>query len=290
MNQSPVFNPRFSVKSSFGGNEVDVSDGRYATKAGKAKLSEPKSMTCYDGVSKPKVNQPAINVQAARPMGARGPRLAAAELRDATRMDPTPQDRTYWKGKTVVQKTRLQVDPSTRRYVKPVRPQVTPAPQDRNYWKGKTVVQGTTQPNNPATLLKQAERAVHIQKINRQHLRNEAFTINVPASALEQDEFTLEVPEGVDIKNVEIKIEGQDAELKVEEAVPKDVEEPKAVVAKGGRYRRIADGVDDTARDYRQRKVVVDDRAKEEREYYKGKNIVASANRLKVSKFAPKND
>lgn len=367
--------PRFSVKSSFKGNEIDASDGRYATKAGKQQLKAPRGLTCNG----PAVNasvvpaqkptpvaaatvppqravknvpiqakaQPAKTVQVpqqqqkivakparavqAAPKGVaqvpqpksqvKAPRAQAqaAQAQSIRVKTPVAQPKIEvqapqcgartvqvpQKPKIVAQpqilrnqvsRPRHQVAPLQPQSRVPVKPAQQPTVQDRNYWKGGQVVQGIAQPNDPATRQREAAREIAIQKHARrgvrqeapQQIRQETMTINVPASALEQDEFILELPQGVNMDNVTINVE---AALDEVEEVEK-IEEPAIQVPVNGRHREAFKVAPPSQKDTRDFAAIEKERAAEERAHYRSKNIVASAAPLpaKSNRFAPKNN
>lgn len=330
MSQQDVFHPRFSVKSSFKGNEIDVSDGRYATKAGKQALNAPKSQTCYAGKTPTPVSQPqarAVPQQGQYPVAAgRGQRVVGGGLIDATRTDPTDQDRKYWKGKTVVAEPQRPQRP--QRQQRPVRVPVQAQPIDRQ------------------ALLKQAEREIQIQKDQCQRRTAPQYEISLPAEAMNQEEFILELPEGVDLDNVVINVaaptpvEEQEminirrktdprklAQVPREDkrdiparravaqpaqkvarpniTIPKPaVQQPAQkvaaprVVQSGAQtplhmkatvpVKQLAVEVNDTARDVRGRTVVPDNQSQQNRQYLKGNTVVQQSQVKTPSTQKPK--
>ncbi len=396
MNQTAVMHPRFSVKSSFKGNEIDASDGRYATKAGKQKLKAPRSVTCNATT----VNTAAVTPQKPTPVAAStvAPKAQPARVQVPAKKVQTPVHAVKTVQIPQKQPAKVQAQPTTRKVQVPqqqkivaqparavqaapkavpaaqqpkqqvqapraqakaaqaqsirikaqaapqpkievqapqcgartvqvpqktkvvaqpqiqqtpvsrprhqaapvvpqtrisIKPAQQPTVQDRNYWKGGQVVQGIAQANDPNARQKEAARQIEIQKHARrgvrqeapEQIRHEAMTINVPASALDQDEFILELPEGVNMDNVTINVEAALDEVE-------EVEESAIPVPVNGRHREAFKVAPPAQKDTRDFAAIEKERAAEERAHYRSKNIVAAAAPLpaKSHRFTAKNN
>jgi len=96
MSNNQVFHPRFSVRNAFDDGEIDVSDGRYATTAGRIHQQQK-----HDNCA---VTRPPIVVMS----HGRGPQVNAGNVnpRGVNPQTPTTNDRLYWMSKNRVDRSQ----------------------------------------------------------------------------------------------------------------------------------------------------------------------------------------
>jgi len=301
----PVFHPKFSVKSAFDGNVVDASDGRYATE--KARHYPKSTGRCAVEQS----NNSEIVRSSRHQVEARsGAHPVQREFRNTStrlaEMQATPTQGVRW-----------QVPPAPlRRDIQQLEEQ--PSKLDRDYWmstnrvnqQADPVVQGShhsrrsdshhesphrsheshhsdehhshhRHESNAVPRQRPSDRALFqrmgVREIDGQkNLRNKdrvdnfgmdanTFTVTVPAAALDGDEFVIELPD-------EMQRQG----IQVEEV-------------------RFGDLPIDTVRDTKGHFPLDAETISENRQYWKGKNVVANRFEAKASaprsrpSFEPKN-
>jgi len=262
MANQQIMQPRFSVRSSFKGNQIDASDGRYATKAGQNKLAQPSSKQCY-----------AAN-DAAQPK-----KPVQGQLRDVTKKTQTREERAYLMSKTVVASGEPAGPADRRRMLLAKRAEQQ---SGNKFWNNRQVSKGqreVTEAPRPPFLKHAADRSIAAQKMQRNRIRSDVLRVSVPASEFKKDEFILEVPVDVDIKDVEVVVDEEEEQ-----------EQDKQEVVKVPVARQMKMPLEaDTGRDYRRRHVA-DDTAHRNQDtaYYKSKNVVAQPS--KPNRFACKND
>lgn len=158
MSNKAALNPRFSVKASFDGNIIDVSDDQYATE--KARNYPKNSGRCSVNQA-----QPTIEVQAPR-------RLQELGV-------PSEEDRRYWGTKTVVYQPRKNADVGkvTNTPVQPQRQVRAAAPQCRRPVQAKVVNRNqkvaapAANPDNHVWGKQMGQKQVQLQKAQREARR-----------------------------------------------------------------------------------------------------------------------